>query len=207
MTEHLWASGPFADAYMERNIDAGDRRRAFWDRIMLEYPTRSVLEVGSHVGGTLRHLMKLVPDLAGVDLNELALSSARRRGIQADLRVASATRLPFSSATFDLVFTAGVLVHLDDAQLPKAMDEIVRVSRSHILAIEYFAPTATAVPYRGHEAALWKRPFDRLYLERHPELVLRGQGWVGKEDGFDDCTWWMFEKDAADVGPAELFEK
>ena len=50
------------------------------------------------------------------------------------------------------------------------------------------------VPYRGQEGALFKRDYGGLFLELFPELELRGQGFLGKDQGWDDVTWWVLEK-------------
>lgn len=194
MTEDLWRSGAFADAYMVRNADAGARRHEFWlGRVLGPCPTTSVLEVGCNVGANLQHIAPVVPRVVGVDINVHALAAAQLIPNVTAVH-APATALPFVDASFDLVFTSGVLIHLDHEQLPRAMDEMVRVSRRFLLAIEYFAPTEVEVPYRGHAGALWKRPYDLFFALRFPHLVPAGQGWLGPNDGWDDCNWWLWEK-------------
>lgn len=215
MTEQLWR-GEFGDEYTERNAAGrlAQKRYEFWASLQDQYPFGSVLEVGCNAGANLAAITfspsmfrPRVAPIAGVDVNVHALmefktltwdtwTSGRyvydpRRH---DVRVAPATALPFGSRAFELVFTSGVLIHLDDEQLSRAMDEIVRVSRRYVLAIEYFAPTRVEVPYRGHAGALWKRPYDRLYQERFPQLALCEQGVLGPDDGWDDCHWWLFKK-------------
>ena len=74
------------------------------------------------------------------------------------------------------------------------MAEIVRCSRRHVLCGEYYAERPTEIPYRGHRGALFKRDFGALYRTRFPELTLLDQGFLSKADGWDDVTWWMFEK-------------
>ena len=81
-------------------------------------------------------------------------------------------------------------------QLPLVMSELVRVSRRFVLAAEYAAKKPTEVPYRGHSGALFKRDFGALYRELFPQLRQRRSGFLGRDQGFDDVTWWLFEKKA-----------
>jgi pseudaminic acid biosynthesis-associated methylase len=193
--EDLWA-GDFGDAYVERNLAAGDGRGAFWSRILAEFPARSVLEVGCNVGANLRWIAGAVgtPRAYGVDVNRKALDTLRGRvpGVRALVSLARA--LPFRDAAFDLAFTTGVLIHQSPEALPGVMGELVRCSRRFVLCGEYFAPEPTEVPYRGQSGALFKRDFGALYQELFPGLALRRQGFLARDEGWDDVTWWVFEK-------------
>ena len=97
----------------------------------------------------------------------------------------------------DLVFTAGVLIHVALPDLPRALDEIHRAARRWVLAIEYFADTETSIPYRGRDDLLWKRDFRDHYRRRFADLALVGEGYLDAASGFDRCHWWLFEKPGA----------
>jgi hypothetical protein len=71
---------------------------------------------------------------------------------------------------------------------------MVRCSRRWVLCGEYHAEYTVEVPYRGQEGALFKRDYGRLFLELFPDLTLRDQGFLGRDDGWDDVTWWVLEK-------------
>ena len=113
-----------------------------------------------------------------------------------DARVARGADLPFEDASFDLVFTMGVLIHQDpETQLEPMMREIVRCSRRHVVAGEYHADELTEVPYRGQEAALFKQDFGALYQRLFGELELVDSGFLSENEGrFDDLNYWVFEK-------------
>jgi ubiquinone/menaquinone biosynthesis C-methylase UbiE len=132
--------------------------------------------------------------LFGVDLNPEALREIRHRFPDVNAVWALARELPFRDGAFDLAFTTGVLIHQPEDSLGQVMDEIVRVSRRYVLAVEYFAPQTEEVKYRDQRGALFKRDYGRLYAERFPELTLLGHGFLGKDDGWDDVDWWLFEK-------------
>jgi pseudaminic acid biosynthesis-associated methylase len=193
--ERLW-SGEFGDAYTERNREAGKWREPFWRATLSKYPVKRVLEIGCNLGGNLEWISKIIPahEVYGVDINESALQRLRGRVPNVNALWSPARQLPFRDGFFDLVFTAGVLIHQPDETLPLVMSEIVRCSRKYVLASEYFAETKTEVPYRGHSGALFKRDYGGLYQTLFPELKLLNKGFLPKSEGWDDATWWMFEK-------------
>ncbi|HYE85429.1 MAG TPA: pseudaminic acid biosynthesis-associated methylase [Vicinamibacterales bacterium] len=194
--EDLWA-GDFGNAYIDRNIHAGDSRQPFWEAIVGEFPAKRVLEVGCNTGANLRWLVGRVPEVFGVDVNQKALMHVRRDLSEVNAVQTHARELPFRDQWFDLVFTTGVLIHQSPQSLPIVMSEIVRCSSRYVLCGEYHADQLTEVPYRGQTGALYKRDFGALYQELFPELLLRKTGFLGKDQGWDDVTWWMFEKAGA----------
>ncbi len=194
--ENLW-SGPFGDAYVERNDGSFPGREPFWRALLQNIRVRSVLEVGCNVGVNLRWIAQSRPEtrLAGVDINPRALREARGRAPGAHLALGSASVLPFGDQAFDLVFTTGVLIHIARADLPAVMSEVVRCSRRYVLCGEYHAPTVTEIRYREQEGALFKDDYGRLYLRSHPELALVEEGFLARQQGgWDDITYWLFEK-------------
>ncbi|MDO8964786.1 MAG: class I SAM-dependent methyltransferase [Coriobacteriia bacterium] len=75
--------------------------------------------------------------LAGVDVSALMVEDARRRlarvaapGTTVDLRVCSATELPFPDASFDLVMANAMVKHLDAEPLEQFLAEARRVLTS-----------------------------------------------------------------------------
>ena len=193
--EQLWG-GDFGDAYVDRNREAWAKREAFWSGVLAETRPERVLEVGCNLGANLHWVAAQVrpENVYGVDVNLKALVELRQRvpGVNA---VASAGRdLPFRDRWFDLTFTMGVLIHQPEATLPLVMAEVVRCSRRFVLCGEYFSETTVEVPYRGVSGALFKRDYGRLYQELFPELRQVKTGFLGRDDGWDDVTWWLFEK-------------
>jgi pseudaminic acid biosynthesis-associated methylase len=193
--EALW-SGEFGDAYTERNAAAGDERQRFWRAMLEEFPVARVLEVGCNLGANLRWIASegARDAVCGVDVNLLALGRLHRAVPTAQPVAAGALALPFADCAFDLVFTIGVLIHQPPAALPAVMTEIVRCSRRFVMCGEYYAPEPTEVEYRGQTGALFKRDFGGLYQQLFPALALRKQQFLSKAEGWDDVTFWMFEK-------------
>ncbi len=193
--EELWA-GPFGDEYAGRNQNAWAARGPFWADLLAEFPAEQVLEIGCNSGANLRWIaQRLAPDrVYGVDVNAGALRELRRELPDVNGVLVPARELPFRDRWFDLVFTMGVLIHQPESTLPLVMAEIVRCSRRYVLCGEYHAEQTTEVPYRGQTGALYKRDYGRLYQELFPELQLRKQGFLGRDRGWDDVTYWLFEK-------------
>jgi pseudaminic acid biosynthesis-associated methylase len=193
--EGLWAGG-FGNAYSERNSGAGVGRNAFWEMLLAKYPVRRILEVGCNIGANLEWIApRLAPgETYGIDINQGALARLRDRVPTVNAIVSTARELPFRDGWFDLSFTTGVLIHQPESTLPLVMSEIFRVSRRFVLCGEYYAPQTIEVPYRGMHGALFKRDYGFLYSELFPRLRLIDQGILGPEEGWDDVTWWLFEK-------------
>ncbi len=196
--EQLW-SGRFGDAYTDRNRAAGERRGQFWQTVLDEFPAKRVLEVGCNLGANLRWVVSRVPPegVCGVDVNLKALRELRRLVPDVNAVWSLARDLPFRNRSFDLVFTMGVLMHQPPEALPIVMGEIVRCADRFVLCGEYYAPEPVEVPYRGQSRSLFKRDFGGLYQQLFPELRLRKQGFLSRDDGWDDVTYWVLEKSRA----------
>ncbi|MHB8621521.1 MAG: pseudaminic acid biosynthesis-associated methylase [Chloroflexota bacterium] len=193
--EGLWG-GEFGDAYIERNERAGENRGSFWRATLQEFPCRRALEVGCNIGANLRWISTgdRVIQAYGVDVNQKALVKLQATYPKVITLRANARELPFRDGFFDLVFTMGVLIHQPAITLPLVMGEIVRCSRRFVLCGEYYAPDEVEVPYRGQTGALFKRDYGRLYQDLFPDLTLQKHGFLGRDEGWDDMTYWMFEK-------------
>ena len=88
---------------------------------------------------------------------------------------------------------------------------MVRCSRKYVMFMEYYAEKEEKIEYRDG-VGLWKRPYKQVFEEQYcvPHEVYwalahgTGQfvipwkcideGFLGKDSGFDDITWWLFER-------------
>lgn len=198
-TEEFWA-GEFGDQYLERNRVEWRKRVPFFSRIIKLTDIKSVLEVGCNAGQNLLAIQKAgnIIDLAGCDVNLTAALDAELALPSADIVIAAANDIPstFEGQTFDMVMTAGVLIHIPSHEILNVMRSIVEMSNRWVLAIEYDSPTAEEINYRGHAGRLWKRPYGLIY----ESLGLR---WaymthLGEHDGFGPgCTAWLMKKESA----------
>lgn len=133
----------------------------------------SFLEVGCNAGNQLLLLQRMgYSNLSGVELQPYALEMARCRTQNISLAQGSALAIPYGNDSFDVVFTSGVLIHIAPKNLPRAMDEIHRCTRTFVWGMEYYAPETTEVNYRDHRELLWKMNYAKLFLDRFEDLEL-----------------------------------
>lgn len=188
--EKMWA-GDFGNQYIERNRLDWTKRVPFWRKIVKRTHPQSVLEVGCNIGSNLHALFACdVPTLVGLDINHSAVQEAQAAGLHV---IHGTPELCDSiSSKFDLVFTAGVLIHVGPDKLEQTMNSIVAASYRYVLAIEYAAEHEQEVAYRGMKEALWKRPYGALYKAMGLRQAAHGQ--ATHDDGFDACEYWLLEK-------------
>jgi pseudaminic acid biosynthesis-associated methylase len=189
--------GEFGKAYTDRNVvDWQDR--VPWLRGMLDgIAVSSALEVGCNRGHNLIALSEIFGaecDIVGIEPNRYALGIARESSSRVGVLRGTIFDLPFRDNQFDLAMTSGVLIHVATEDLSLALENIYRVSRRYILAVEYFAEEDTVLNYRGHDNLLWKRDFGKHYLQQFPDLRLLRDGFRDAERGADETNWWLFEK-------------
>lgn len=101
----------------------------------------TILEVGCGFGRNIKYLMSQgirSSRITGVDLSPEMIRKARRYlgKSHINLKTANVLGLPFTDKEFDIVFTHGVLMHVEPRDLKKALQEIVRVSKNKIIFIE-----------------------------------------------------------------------
>jgi ubiquinone/menaquinone biosynthesis C-methylase UbiE len=92
---------------------------------------QGVLEIGVGAGTDFIRFARAGAQATGIDLTEHAIQLVRRRldneGLQAELLQADAEHLPFADATFDRVYSWGVLHHTPNTS--RAVREALRVLR------------------------------------------------------------------------------
>jgi pseudaminic acid biosynthesis-associated methylase len=179
-------SGEFGRQYSERNLldppdldqmyrrKYGVTRAALNRDFLADIPrSASILEVGCNLGNQLILLKQMgFENLTGIEIHKDIVKEAQSRVPWAKVMEGSALKVPFDDASFDLVFTSGLLIHISPQNLPVAMKEIYRCAKNWIWGFEYHAPQMTEVPYRGHSELLWKADYAQLYTESFPDLEL-----------------------------------
>jgi pseudaminic acid biosynthesis-associated methylase len=197
--ESLWA-GEFGSEYSARNrgSDLVASNEALFARILRRTgDVGSVLELGCNIGNNLRALRALLPgaELHGVEINDEAADEVRAWG---GAGVETASIIGYEPGrTFDLVFTKGVLIHIDPERLPDVYATLGAASSHYVVVCEYYNPTPVEVRYRGHEHALFKRDFAGELMDSVPGLRLVDYGFTYHRDPvhpLDDSTWFLLEK-------------
>lgn len=144
----------------------------------LEFLDRDImiLEVGSNIGNQLNLLSKMgFKNLYGLEINPLAIRTSNELNFGLPIYVikGDALNIPFKDSFFDLVYTSGVLIHINPENIKKAIDEIFRCSKRYIWGFEYFqADGYSEIEYHNKKGMLWKTDFEKLYLENYPQLKL-----------------------------------
>lgn len=182
--EKFWSSR-FGKGYNDRNtytlrgFDAfykrtwGITRTAMNRRFLKGLAVRNVLEVGANIGLQLRHLQAAgFANLYGVEVQWDAVERAKHLTRRVNILQGSAFDLPFKDNYFDLVFTSGVLIHINPKDHALAVREMTRVSRKYIWGFEYFSERLTEIPYRGNRNVLWKTNFPRVIQRAAQKLKL-----------------------------------
>lgn len=182
-----WA-GKFGNDYLARNRVDWRERTTFWRGVIEATKPDNVLELGANAGWNLRAIREVSPGTAvcGIDVNREAAAAARADGYLVENYEATHP----CERQFDLVFTAGVLIHVAPENIEAVMQSAIDKSRRYVLAVEYSADEQEEVIYRGQTDLLWKRPFGRLYTE----MGLKAVSITDAGFGFDRCTAWLMEK-------------
>ena len=198
-------TGELGDNYIERNEFADWKLPAgvkAFTEMLNGLDIKSILEVGSNIGLNL-HFIK---EALGGNINNYAIEPNKKaydilvsNSSNINLKKAwncDASNIPIDDSSIDLVFTAGVLIHISPENLDQAIDEIVRAARKYVLCIEYFSHDPITQKYRGEDNLLFKRDFGGYYLDRFPDLkcIRYGFLWQREYKIFDNLNWWLFTK-------------
>lgn len=177
-----WA-GKFGREYVDRNTFSPKRLDTVYKKMYGTTATKlmhnslgkldkniRILEVGSNVGNQLALLQTLgFKNLYGIEINRYAVEKAKKRLNGIDIICGSAFDIPYKDGFFDLVFTAGVLIHISPKDIKKALSEIHRVSSKYIWGFEYYSPKYQEKNYRGKNDMMWKGDFAHMYTRMFPK--------------------------------------
>lgn len=160
---------------------------------------KSILECGSNIGRNMSFLRDFYPD---AKKSIIELSEDAFKVVTENFELENAQNCPILNAQhdankFDLVFTTSVLIHIHPDHLLAHMQKMHEWSKRYILINEYFNRTPTMIEYRGEKDKLFKSDFGKTFIENFDvKLVDYGFLWGHEFDngGFDDTTFWLFEK-------------
>ena len=205
-TLEMW-SGEFGELYTKRNnltlsdIDDIHRDNVGISRTELNKEfvfdldrSCTILEVGSNVGSQLCFLENEgFCNLFGIEINEYALKECRKDHPRINCVYGSALDIPFKDGFFDLVFTSGVLIHIDPRDLDQAMREICRCSNKYVWGYEYFSDQCEEVSYRRCDSLLWRNDYAAKYIERCGLKLLKQRKLKHTDEDLTD-TMFLLEK-------------
>jgi pseudaminic acid biosynthesis-associated methylase len=136
-------------------------------------PSIRILEVGSNIGNQLLCLQRMgFSNLYGIEVQSYVVELSKSRTRRINIIEGSAFDIPYKDGYFDLVFTAGLLIHIKPSDIALVLREIHRCTRKYIWGFEYYSDHYTEIPYRGNKNLLWKANFERIYLDQFADLEL-----------------------------------
>lgn len=198
--ENFWAD-TYAQDYIRKNSSFDQEGGVEgWRRMLAKAaPTSRILECGCNIGRNLGFLDTLRPEATKsiIEISKPAFDFVTGHYKLDETFNGPILQSDLAPASFDLVFTIGVLIHVNPDDLLATMTKMHDYSRRYVLIGEYFNRTPVMLEYQGEANKLFKRNFGKLFIENHDvELVDYGFLWGHEFDaaGFDDITWWLFEK-------------
>lgn len=157
------------DPYFDIDYDSKERFCSYWHQIneIVSLKPKKVLEIGIGSGFVTRYLRDK-------ELNVTTLDIAHR--LRPDV-AGAVLAIPFNSGSFDVVVCCEVLEHLPYSEFSKALKEIHRVSRKHVVLS---LPDVTTV-YRINIELPRIRPIKKLIVHPFHRLA---------QHAFDGYHYW-----------------
>lgn len=199
--EKFWAT-TYATDYIKKNSSFDNNIGAeAWAKMLkgTRGEVNNFLECGCNIGRNIEQIKMVIPGAIPsiIEISEPAFKFVTSRYAFKHAFNGAILNSAFDDASFDLVFTMGVLIHIAPDQLLEHMERMFRYSNKYILMGEYFNRTPVSIEYQGEKEKLFKRDFGKLFIENlDVKLIDYGFLWGHIYDvaGFDDVTWWLFEK-------------
>ena len=169
-----------------------------WSRILSRTQNiKTVLEVGANVGSNITAIQHLSPaiECRAIEPNDTARRSLTLKNIQAWSYTAEEPWV--GAGMFDIVFTRGLLIHVNPASLLTVYENMYNHASRYIMMAEYFAPKREMIPYRGEDNLLWRADYAGEIMDLYPDLKLVDYFFIYKRDPVapqDNITVFLMEK-------------
>ena len=197
--ELFWKSD-FGNDYTDRNNgnDIILNNKNLFSKILSKINIKSLFEIGCNRGLNLNAVREIDKNISlnGVEINKSAYDILKSQNLCDKLYNNSILSLD-ANDDFDLVFTKGVLIHINPEKLSDVYEKIYKLSKKYILIAEYYSRDIREINYRGHTDKLYKRDFCGEIMDKYPKLKLIDYGFVYYRDSkfpLDDITWFLLEK-------------
>jgi pseudaminic acid biosynthesis-associated methylase len=198
--ERFWAE-TYATDYIKKNsdFDAVGGVDAWQKMLSKTHGIESILECGCNIGRNLKFLNEVNPAASKsiIEISKPAFDFVTSTMEIQNSFNGSIIESDLKPHSFDLTFTIGVLIHIHPDNLIANMRKIFDYSKKYILMGEYFNRVPMMIEYQGQKDKLFKCDFGKLFIENfNVSIVDYGFLWGHLYDkaGFDDITWWLFEK-------------
>jgi pseudaminic acid biosynthesis-associated methylase len=198
--QEIFWSEQYAEDYIKKNaeFDAILGVQA-WEKMLASTSgITSLLECGCNIGRNIDSLDRLLPSASKsiIEISKPAFDFVSSRHALAQKFNGSILESSLEGS-FNLVYTMGVLIHINPDELLANLQKAYNYSNKYLFFGEYFNRTPIMLDYQGQKNRLFKRDFGKLVMENFSvKLLDYGFLWGHIYDtaGFDDVTWWMFEK-------------
>lgn len=137
---------------------------------------KRILEAGSGSGRISRQLAQDGADVTLLDFSPIALQQAEERflacGLKAQFLAGKIESIPVADGFYDVIWSAGVLEHYDEAGQIRQLEELHRVLKPGGLLIQ-LVPAADCLPYRLY---MWYAEMTGTWQfgQETPQTSLRG---------------------------------
>jgi len=183
--QETWA-GEFGNEYVERNLEfhdvqytgpnTGYNRLTITKSFFEDMPRdASILELGCNVGSIIWILNDMgFTDVTGIDINKKAIKMVNDRYPHYRFFHSSIEDFPISKK-YDMVFTSGVLIHINPTNIMPVIEKIKSLSSKWIFGFEYYSEEFEDISYyrkvskgnlnwTGNYAKLFNMKPERLEL-------------------------------------------
>ena len=175
--EIMWSS-EFGNDYTKRQKKDLKGRYEFFDKALFEVAEvekcNTVCEFGANIGENIRTLEKLFKvyspaekmEFSAIEINKKCCDKLSEYAFVYNQSVEKPIK-----EKFDLVFTRGLLIHLEKEVLDKAIKNIYNSSNKYILIAEYITPERRMVEYRGKKDMMWTDDYFKPLIKKGCELI------------------------------------
>lgn len=121
----------------------GSYSEGFVEQVCHTFPFDSVLDAGCGDGTVVRKFLEKGKVAKGVEVSQEAVDNHCPDLLQSGTVFTSKlSDLPFDDNTFDLVFSSEVMEHIDEEDVYKSVEELVRVGREHLFLTISLRPSS-----------------------------------------------------------------
>jgi pseudaminic acid biosynthesis-associated methylase len=196
--EEFWKD-EFGNEYTDRNNESLlNNNINLFNKILIDKSIKSIFEIGCNRGLNLEAINNINKEikLNGIEINEKAYNILSSKKLCDKLINDSIYNLDYNNK-YDMVFTKGVLIHLNPDKLESVYEKMYNLSDKYILIAEYYSRDVREINYRGNTNKLFKRDFCGEIMNKYKDLKLVDYGFVYYRDvkyPLDDITWFLLEK-------------
>jgi pseudaminic acid biosynthesis-associated methylase len=196
--ESFW-KGEFGTEYTERNNNELIKNNTnLFKKILQNIEITSLFEIGCNRGLNLISINNINNNISlnGLEINKYAYELLSELNICNNLYNNSIFDFN-EKEKYDLVFTKGVLIHINPNKLNDIYQKMYELSNKYILIAEYYSKDIREIIYRGNSDKLFKRDFCGELMTKYKDLKLIDYGFVYHKDPsfpLDDISWFLLKK-------------